>query len=142
LISVESSAFGAHGPWAGRMGYGPLVRAIAGVTEAWRYPDDPESYSDALAAYPDHVAARLGAAAVLALLIRRRRTGRGGAAQIAQLEVMLDHFAPDTAVRALGEALGPPDAPWGVFPSAGDDEWCVVTVRDDGDWRRLAPILG
>ena len=36
----------------------------------------------------------------------------------------------------------PPDAPWGVYPCAGDDEWCVVTVRDDGDWGRLRDALG
>ena len=144
IISLESSAFGAHGPWATRMGYGPLVRAVAGVTEAWRYPDDPESYSDSITVYPDHVAARIGAAAVLALLIRRLRTGRGGVAKIAQLEVMFDHFATDIAARALGEPnlADPPDAPWGVYRAAGEDEWCVVTVRDDDDWRRLAPILG
>ncbi|CAN7310532.1 CoA transferase [Phenylobacterium sp. LjRoot225] len=144
IISLESSAFGAHGPWASRMGYGPLVRAVAGVSEAWRYADDAESYSDSITVYPDHVAARIGATAVLALLIRRLRTGRGGAAKIAQLEVMLDHFATDIAARALGEPslAASPDAPWGVYRAAGEDEWCVVTVRDDGDWRRLAPILG
>ena len=36
----------------------------------------------------------------------------------------------------------PPDAPWGVYPCAGDDEWCVVTVRDDGEWVRLREPLG
>ena len=44
LVSVESSAFGADGPWGDRMGYDPLVRAAAGVTGAWRYPVDPESF--------------------------------------------------------------------------------------------------
>jgi crotonobetainyl-CoA:carnitine CoA-transferase CaiB-like acyl-CoA transferase len=144
LISLESSAFGAHGPWAARMGYGPLVRAAAGLTEAWRYPDDPESYSDSVTVYPDHVAARIGATAALALLIRRLRTGQGGAAKIAQLEVMLDHFAPAIAAQALGDPglREPPDAPWNVYPAGGEDEWCVVTVRGDDDWRRLAPIIG
>jgi crotonobetainyl-CoA:carnitine CoA-transferase CaiB-like acyl-CoA transferase len=33
-------------------------------------------------------------------------------------------------------------APWGVYPCAGDDEWCVITVRDDDDWRRLRSALG
>jgi len=141
LISVESSAFGSAGPWAGRMGYGPLVRAAAGVTSVWRYPDHPESFSDSVTVYPDHVAARIGVIAVLALLIRRLRTGRGGEATISQLDVMLDQFAADSVLAANsgGERT---DAPWGVFQAAGDDEWCVVTVRDDEDWRRLAPFLG
>ena len=30
LVVADSSAFGASGPWAERMGYGPLVRASTG----------------------------------------------------------------------------------------------------------------
>jgi crotonobetainyl-CoA:carnitine CoA-transferase CaiB-like acyl-CoA transferase len=33
-------------------------------------------------------------------------------------------------------------APSGVFACAGDDEWCVVTVRDDEDWARLCVVIG
>ncbi|WP_217482574.1 CoA transferase [Sphingomonas sp. CL5.1] len=143
LVTVESSAFGATGPWSARMGYGPLVRAATGLTERWRYPDDPEGYSDSITIYPDHVAARIGAMAAVALLIRRLRTGTGGHAEIAQAEVMLGHFAADVARASANAASdGPPDRPWGVYPAAGDDAWCVITVRDDADWRALAPFLG
>lgn len=37
--------------------------------------------------------------------------------------------------------LGRRGAPWGVYPCAGEDQWCVVTVRDDTDWRRLCAAL-
>lgn len=30
----------------------------------------------------------------------------------------------------------------GLYPCAGDDEWCVITARDDADWRRLRAALG
>jgi crotonobetainyl-CoA:carnitine CoA-transferase CaiB-like acyl-CoA transferase len=144
LVTVESSAFGSSGPWSARMGYGPLVRAAAGVTEAWRYPDDAESYSDSITVYPDHAAGRAGAIAALALLIRRLGDGRGGAAKISQLEVMLDQFTAEIAAADLiNEAPPtPPDGPWGVYRAAGDDDWCVVTVRNDEDWRRLAGVIG
>jgi crotonobetainyl-CoA:carnitine CoA-transferase CaiB-like acyl-CoA transferase len=144
IVMVESSAFGSTGPWAGRMGYGPLVRAAAGLTAQWRYPDDPSSYSDSITIYPDHVGARYGAIAVLALLTRRLRTGRGGRAAISQMEVMLSHFAADIAAASVGldQTDSRPDAPWGVFQAAGEDQWCVVTVRDDKDWAALAAILG
>lgn len=143
LILAESSAFGATGPWSGRMGYGPLVRAATGLTLAWRYPDDPEGFCDTITIYPDHVAARIGALAVVALLIRRLRTGRGGTAAIAQAEVMLAHFAADVARASRGMAeRGPQQWPWGVYPAAGDDEWCVVTVRNGDDWQRLAAAIG
>lgn len=143
IVMTDSSAFGATGPWSGRMGYGPLVRAATGLTGAWSYPDDPEGFSDSITIYPDHVAARIGAMATVALLIRRLRTGRGGTASVAQAEVMLSHFAADVARVAAGSATGEvQDWPWGVYPAAGDDEWCVVTVRDDADWTALCDAIG
>ena len=144
LIAVESSAFGATGPWSKRMGYGPLVRAAAGLTRKWGYQGDPDGFSDSVTIYPDHVGGRIGASAVMALLARRMRTGRGGHVDISQAEVMLSHLATEIAGSALGlpGIEQAPDAPWGVFAAAGEDEWCVVTVRDDADWQRLASMIG
>jgi len=152
VIVVDSSAFGPTGPWSRRLGYGPLVRASAGMTAQWRYPDNlrpdgSDGFCDATTVYPDHVAARIGIAGVLALLIRRQRTGRGGTVSVSQAEVMLGHMAPLVAAQTLAEAgvelTGPaePDAPWGVFPTAGDDDWCAVTIRDDTDWQALCQVI-
>jgi crotonobetainyl-CoA:carnitine CoA-transferase CaiB-like acyl-CoA transferase len=143
IVMTDSSAFGTTGPWSGRMGYGPLVRAATGLTLAWRYPDDPEGFSDSVTIYPDHVAARIGAMGTVALLIRRLRTGRGGTVSVAQSEVMLGHFAADVARVSTGQATGrAPDWPWGVYPVAGDDEWCVVTVDGEASWRALCDVIG
>lgn len=141
IVMADSSAFGGSGPWAERMGYGPLVRAATGLTRAWRYDDDPESFSDSITIYPDHVAARIGAMAVTALLIRRLRTGRGGWASVAQAEVMLGHFALEVARASRGEAS--PEA-WrgGVYTAAGDDAWCAVSLDGDADRRALAAVVG
>ncbi|MCW2866699.1 MAG: putative acyl-CoA transferase/carnitine dehydratase [Marmoricola sp.] len=143
LVAVESSAFGSTGPWSTRLGYGPLVRASAGLTKQWSYPDEDDGFCDSITVYPDHVAARIGAAAALALLLRRQRTGRGGTVSVSQSEVMLSHSASVIAAASLGRGghdisgAGTTDAPWAVFPTAGDDDWCVVTVRGDADWRAL-----
>jgi crotonobetainyl-CoA:carnitine CoA-transferase CaiB-like acyl-CoA transferase len=141
LVVSESSAFGDTGPWSGRMGYGPLVRASTGLTLAWRYPDDPLSFSDSITVYPDHVAGRICAIGVAALLIRRLRTGLGGVAKVAQSEVMIGHFAADV-VRGTPAGGAPGDWPWGVFRTAGEDEWCVITVEGDADWARLCDVIG
>jgi crotonobetainyl-CoA:carnitine CoA-transferase CaiB-like acyl-CoA transferase len=146
IIVIDSSAFGPTGPWAKRLGYGPLVRAAAGVTDQWVYPGEPGTFSDAITVYPDHVCARIGALAALALLIRRERTGLGGSASVAQSEVMLSHMSHQIAARELacrGHVPDGPehDAPWGVFPAAGDDEWVTVTVRDDRDWAALCAVI-
>ncbi|HVU71400.1 MAG TPA: CoA transferase [Mycobacteriales bacterium] len=147
VIVVDSSAFGPSGPWSSRLGYGPLVRASAGLTAQWRYDDDPAGFADAITVYPDHVAARLAIAAALALLVRRRRTGRGGTVSVSQLEVMLGHMAATLAEASLVrqglpvEGRRAESVPWGAFPAAGDDEWCVITVRDDDDWQSLVKVM-
>lgn len=139
IVLSESSAFGDSGPWSGRMGYGPLVRAATGLTLAWRYPDDPESFSDAITVYPDHVAGRICAMGVIALLVRRLRTGAGGLSCVSQAEVMLWHFAD---YLAAGEITPMREAPWGAYRVKGEDEWIAVTVRDHADWDALAAVIG
>ncbi len=147
VVVVDSSAFGPTGPWAQRLGYGPLVRAAAGLTKLWVYPSDPDEFCDTVTVYPDHVSARIGVLAALSLLVRRERTGLGGAASVAQSEVMLSHLAAEIAGEALirdghQPSDGPThDAPWGLFPADGDDAWLAVTVRDDADWQALCRVL-
>ncbi|RAY16174.1 CoA transferase [Actinomadura craniellae] len=151
LVVADSSALGATGPWSRQMGYGPLVRAVAGLTGLWRDPEVPDGedgFCDGITVYPDHVAARVGATAVLAVLIARRRTGAGGTVSVSQAETILVQLAESFlreslepgSFRPRGNA-GEWDAPQGVYPCAGDDEWCVVTVRDDADWRRLCSAI-
>jgi crotonobetainyl-CoA:carnitine CoA-transferase CaiB-like acyl-CoA transferase len=145
LIMADSLAFGASGPWSKRMGYGPLVRASTGLSYLWRYPDTDDSFSDAQTIYPDHAAARVGAVGVLALLIRKRRQNRGGTVSVSQSDaVPLGPLIAEESIRpgslvAVGNA-STRAAPWGVYPCAGDDEWCVVTVETDPQWRAFCTI--
>jgi crotonobetainyl-CoA:carnitine CoA-transferase CaiB-like acyl-CoA transferase len=149
LVVVNSSAVGATGPWSTWMGYGPLVRCISGLTSLWRYPDDDGGFSDSTTIHPDHYAARVTAITALAALIGRRRSGRGAEIATSQAEAILmqigellvEESLRPGAVRATGNT-GRHAAPWGVYACAGDDEWCVITVRDDDDWRRLRGALG
>lgn len=142
IVVVDSSAFGSTGPWANRLGYGPLVRAAAGFTAQWAYPGERDHFCDAVTVYPDHVAARIGTLAALALLLRRERTGTGGAASVAQSEVMISHLAAEIAGEALGLPEPRPEYPWGLFRAKGDDAWIAVTVRDDADNRALRSVIG
>jgi crotonobetainyl-CoA:carnitine CoA-transferase CaiB-like acyl-CoA transferase len=148
IVVVDSSAFGPTGPWAKRLGYGPLVRAAAGFTAAWVYPGEPDTFCDTVTVYPDHVCARIGTLAALALLLRRERTGTGGSVSVAQSEVMLSHLGADIAADVLQQRghrrcdRPQHDAPWGLFPAAGTDAWVAVTVRDDADWAALCQTVG
>lgn len=149
IIVSESSAFGSHGPWSDRMGYGPLVRASSGLSLTWQYPGVDFGFSDIITIYPDHVAARVSASAVAALLLRRERTGRGGHVSSAQIDVIFSSMAEQLAterlhegtIRAEGNRRGQ-DAPTGPFQAAGDDEWLVVDVRSTTEFQALATAIG
>jgi crotonobetainyl-CoA:carnitine CoA-transferase CaiB-like acyl-CoA transferase len=148
IIVSESSALGGSGPMSKTMGYGPLVRASSGLTGLWRYPDDDSGFADATTIFPDHLAARVSAAAILALLIERHKTGIGGTVSLSQAEtIMMSLSSEFVAESLLGGSLkahgnqGQFDAPANLFPCLGDDEWCVIEVRDTEEWLRLCEVM-
>ncbi|MEV0703327.1 CoA transferase [Saccharopolyspora sp. NPDC050389] len=148
LVVVESSAVGHTGPWRNWMGYGPLVRAVAGLTALWRDPEVPDGFADGVTVYPDHLVGRVVDTAALAVLIERRETGRGRRVTCSQAEAILNALSAQVLRESLepGSAqphgdLGEDAAPYGVFPCAGDDEWCVITVRGDADYQRLRGVI-
>ena len=130
------------------MGYGPLVRAATGVTRLWTSDEAPpdnsrHAFYDATTIFPDHVVGRITSIAALAALIRRDRTGGGAHVHISQAEVVVNqldtlfvraHWADtaelrdDTSVHA-------------VYPCAGDDEWCVISIGSDNEWRCAAAVI-
>jgi crotonobetainyl-CoA:carnitine CoA-transferase CaiB-like acyl-CoA transferase len=149
LVVASSSALGESGPWSTWMGYGPLVRCASGLTSLSRHPDDADGFGDGTTIHPDHYAARVTAVALLAALVERRRSGRGAIVTTSQAESILMQLGALLVEEGLRPgAVGPAGnagrhaAPWGVYPCAGDDEWCAVCVRDDDDWRRLRAALG
>jgi len=149
IIVVESSALGSTGSWSKRMGYGPLVRATVGLTTLWRHPDAPEGFGDDQTVYPDHAAARVGAAGVVAALIERERTGAGQWIGVAQMETVFCQLATEYVRESLQPGTmvakgnsGEFDAPAGVYQCTGDDAFCAVTVQGDGDWVNLAKVIG
>ena len=56
--------------------------------------------------------------------------------------MIVNQLADVFLAASLGAEHGDLGAPWGVYPCAGDDEWCVITVRDDEQWRALRRVLG
>lgn len=149
LVLTESSAFGDSGPWSSRLGYGPLVRSSTGITQLWATedpprPDSPYPFADAVTVYPDHLVARLAAIATLAALIRRRRAGVGSRIHISQAETavsQLDALYTTSWARARGTSVAEDLILHGVYPCAGDDEWCVLTIGSDQDWTAVLQAL-
>jgi crotonobetainyl-CoA:carnitine CoA-transferase CaiB-like acyl-CoA transferase len=153
IVVTDSSAFGGRGTWRTRMGYGPLVRASCGLSSLWRDtsidPDDPSAFCDGSTVYPDHIAGHAAAVAALAAIIGRGATGAGSAIEVPQADVAVFALGPTLALASSQPGSGDAEgnqrsgvAQAGVFPCAGDDEWCVIAVRDDNDWQALAAVTG
>lgn len=147
IVLAESSAFGSTGPWSDRMGYGPLVRATTGVTQLWTSVEHGNLSGpfDATTVFPDHVVARITAIAALAALINSARTGIGAHVHISQAEAAVNQLAiayVTEAARAAGLPVKDDPALHDVYPCAGDDEWCVISLRSDDDRAALAAAMG
>ncbi len=151
IVLAESSAFGDTGPWSARLGYGPLVRATTGVTKLWTSDaagadTERHRFYDATTVFPDHVIGRITAIGALAALTHRDRTGSGARVHVSQAEAVvnqLDTLYVTEAARDAGRAeLRDDTSVHAVYPCAGDDEWCVISIRSDADWQTATTVFG
>jgi crotonobetainyl-CoA:carnitine CoA-transferase CaiB-like acyl-CoA transferase len=150
IVLAGSSAFGHRGPWSKRMGYGPLVRAATGVTRLWMSQEalsdsSRHAFYDATTIFPDHVVGRITAIVALAALIRRNRTGDGAHVHISQAEAVVNQldtlYVTQAALRAGVAEVCDDTSVHAVYPCAGDDEWCVISIRSDSEWRCATTVL-
>jgi len=88
LVYASISGYGATGPWVDRRAYAPVVNAEAGITKhqgdvrGGAYANDPFSHGDVYTGMET-------AAAILAALLQRERTGRGQFVDVSMAETLL-----------------------------------------------------
>ena len=147
LIMLSTCLMGQTGPLAAFAGYGNLAAALAGFYELAGWPDRPPA--GPFGAYTDYIAPRYNAAAILAALEHRRRTGEGQHIDLSQAEAALHFLAPAFLDYTVNGVVTTRDgnrdrerAPHGVYPCTGEDRWLALAVRDDRDWRALAEAMG
>jgi len=146
LIMLSTCLMGQSGPLARFAGYGNLAAALTGYYELTGWPDRPPA--GPFGAYTDYIAPRYNAAALLAALEHRRRTGEGQHIDLSQAEAALHFLAPAILDYTVNGVVATRDgnrdrelAPHGVYPCAGDDRWVALAVRDDRDWRALCAAM-
>jgi len=147
-VMVSSQLLGSRGAWADWIGYGPSTQPVGGMVHLWNYAD-AEAPAGSTSIFPDHLVGRLVAINALVNLLARERSGVGAHGEVAQVEAVTGllgellwkaAFAPGS-VAPVGNA-NERGAPWGVYPCAGEQQWCVISVRDDADWQALVGALG
>ncbi|MDH4143721.1 MAG: CoA transferase [Acidimicrobiia bacterium] len=155
-VIVSMAAFGKSGDDAALVGFGPVIELMSSLAARTGYGDG-EPFKTGIS-FGDPVAGTVAAGAVVLGLIARRRSGEGCVIDLSQREVAAslageafvaaslrgedpvhranrsDRFAPQGCYRAAPSRVERGDA--------HDEQWLMLSCRDDADWRRLASLLG
>lgn len=141
LIAVDISGYGASGPYADKRAYDMLVQCEAGLVSVTGTPEQPVKAGIPAA---DIAAAMYAFSGVLAALVRRGTTGRGGPVEVSMLEALtewmghpLHHVMHDGAPPARTGLAHAVIAPYDAYATA-DGGRVLLSVQNDREWRRLA----
>ena len=148
LIMVSLSGFGQTGPWKDFVAFGPTVQALSGLTHLTSLSEHAPSGLGF--SYADLIAGLYAAAAILAALEYRDRTGEGRYIDISEYETTCSLLGPTllnvTGAKEILPTRNRPDhlwsAPHGCYKCEGADRWCVISVSNDAEWQALKFVLG
>jgi itaconate CoA-transferase len=146
LIAVDISGYGASGPYADKRAYDMLVQCEAGLVSVTGTPEQPVKAGIPAA---DIAAGMYAFSGVLAALVRRGTTGRGGTVEVSMLEALAEwmghplhhtlHGGTPPVRTGVAHAV---IAPYDAYPTA-DGGRVLLSVQNDREWRRLAEqVLG
>ncbi|MEU6272198.1 CaiB/BaiF CoA-transferase family protein [Streptomyces populi] len=146
LIAVDISGYGPSGPYAGKRAYDMLVQCEAGLVSVTGTPGQPVKAGIPAA---DIAAAMYAFSGVLAALVRRGTTGRGGPVEVSMLDALAEwmghplhhamHGGTPPARTGLAHSV---IVPYDAYSTA-DGGHVLLSVQNDREWRRLAQqVLG
>ena len=157
IIMISLSGYGQNGPWRDFSAYGMGLEPASGISSITGYENgDPLRTG---ISFTDPYSGIVGAGAVLAALVYRRRTGKGQYIDLSEQEAaipVVGYALMEQAMSALGGSASggngrPPKrignrsywyAPQGAYRCTGEDNWLVISIRDDDEFAALAKVLG
>jgi crotonobetainyl-CoA:carnitine CoA-transferase CaiB-like acyl-CoA transferase len=147
IIMASSCLNGHTGPHAKLAGFGTMGAQLAGFGQLAGWPDRPPA--GPFGAYTDYIAPKFLAAAVLAAVEHRKRTGQGQYIDLSQAEASLHFLGPafldytvNGQVMTRNGNASNECAPHAVFPCRGDDRWVAIAATTQQQWERLAIAIG
>lgn len=143
-IRCDFTAFGHEGPLAGLAVPDELVQAYCGVADTTGPRDGAPSVTGA--PFVSMETAVYGAAAILAALHSRCRTGCGQRIDMALYDVGVNAlltFVPLCLIGRPAKRNGnrhPTLSPWNSY-RANDGKWVLICAPTDDQWRRLCDVM-
>ena len=148
LVIVKLPGFGSEGPKSSYGTWGFNLTAFSGMTYLWNHPEQDRPIGSQ-GVYPDHLGFVMGPTLLVGALLNCRRTGKGVTIDLAQIEgtaAVLGTTYLETSVN--GDDPQPKGnhyaavAPHGCYRCQGEDRWCVISARDDDEWRAFCRVIG
>jgi benzylsuccinate CoA-transferase BbsF subunit len=148
LAILKMPGFGSDGPKSSYGTWGFNLTAFSGMTYLWNHPEQDRPIGSQ-GVYPDHLGFIIGPTLMVAALLNSRRTGKGVTIDLAQIEgtaytlgtTYLEASVNGDDPKPQGNHYGVA-APHGCYRCRGDDRWCVISVRNDDEWRSFCRVVG
>lgn len=147
IVMFSTCQQGQTGPHAKQPAFGTQLVSLVGFTDitGWpdRYPVGPYG------AYTDTTAPTLLAAALVAAIDYRRRTGKGIYIDMSQFEAginfltapVLDYNINGRIMHRVGNRHTYA-VPHAVFPSRELEQWITIAIFNDDEWQRFIQVIG
>jgi len=145
VILVRMPGFGLEGPWRDYVGWALNFEQTSGMAAITGYAEGPPCNLQGPA---DPIVGVHAGVALLAALEHRRRTGEGQLIEVAQIEVAACVAAEPIIEYSMNAVARPREGNrrrghvQGVHPTAADNAWVALSVRDDSDWAHMVEAIG
>jgi benzylsuccinate CoA-transferase BbsF subunit len=148
VVYVSMAAFGKSGGDHDLVGFGPVIELMSGLVSLTGYENDPEPFKTGIS-YGDPVAGVHAAGAIALALLQRHRTGDGCFIDLAQRQAAAALAGEAFVAAQLGGDATPVHfgnrsprwAPQGAYACRGNQQWLVVSVVTDEQWRACAACI-
>ena len=145
LVFAGLHGFADGGPYAGKPAYDDVIQGMTGIADLMGRQSGTPAYYPAINA--DKVSGLTAAVAILAALVRRNATGRGGFVEVPMFESMVafnlvehlygEHFVPARGAMGYPRAM----APWRRPLPTSDGHICTMPYTD-AHWRAFFTEVG
>jgi len=146
LVMISLSGYGGSGPLSPYISYGPAQVPMSGLASLTGYINGPPN--EVGVSYGDPNGGIHGAAAVLAALWHRQRTGAGQYIDQSQWESAIAVLPEGIMAQVMnGEQparMGNRSftmAPHGTFRAAGEDAWVSIACESDEEFATLCRVM-